>query len=603
MTDSSKRAALKKIKKRLAKLFAHLGNANEGEVINGVSLIKRALVSIGLDFNDVAALLAEDPEDQEQLADIFARLLEKDADALVRLGRTGATFFCSTKGIAFAEIRTGERVETLPLTSKAFGEWLVHRYYQERKKAPHLAAEHAAVRTLAAHARYEGGERREVYLRSALVGRTLLLDIGGDGDGRCVEVSPGGWRVLPAAPVKFQRMAGMGALPIPERGGDIKALRSFINLSDKEFILYVAMITDALFPGRPHVLLNLIGASGSGKTTTANIARALTDPAEVLASALPRDARDLFVDVNGALVLSYDNVGSIVKPISDAMCQITSGTGYRKRKLYTDLEQVFVEGSRSIIITSIHNPVTEPDLAERCLTMNLVVPKVRRSATELRAEFERERAVIFGALLDVIACGLKRLPDTQVANLPRLADFAMWGTAIETAFVQPGAFLAAFTASQLTATEAVIEVSPVATAIAALMEDRNTWDGTTAQLWRELKRTDRSEARPTETKDWPKDPTRFSAALSGVIETLRKIGVEVSRERAPDRKRTRTVHLRRLDPPSPQQAAGAASDPADAEDAADAERSEVREGADGAGNARLRLFHKTHNDFNRKRIR
>ena len=194
---------------------------------------------------------------------------------------------------------------------------------------------------------------------------------------------------------------------------------------------------------------------------------------------LPREPRVyLFVDVNGSAVLSYDNVGSIVKQISDALCQVTSGTGFKKRRLYSDLDQIFVAGFRLVIITAIDNPVTEPDLADRSLTMKLVVPSVRRSRTELMVEFERLRASIFGALLDVLAHGLKRLPRTKVANLPRLADFAKWGTACETAIAQPGAFLAAFTASQLTATEDVIELNPVATAIAAFMENRRTaWDG------------------------------------------------------------------------------------------------------------------------------
>ena len=188
MTDNStKRTALKTIIKKLAKLLPHLGNDNTGEVINAVAAIKRTLSAAGLDFHDVVTLLQEE---QEPLADLLFRLMEKDADVLVRLGRAGATYFCSTKGVAFAETRAGERTETLPLTSRAFGDWLIGQFYRERKKAPNLAGEKAAIRTLAAHARYDGGERQNVYLRSALVGETLLIDIGGVGDGRCVEVSP-----------------------------------------------------------------------------------------------------------------------------------------------------------------------------------------------------------------------------------------------------------------------------------------------------------------------------------------------------------------------------------------------------------------------------
>ena len=316
----------------------------------------------------------------------------------------------------------------------------------------------------------------------------------------------------------------------------------------------------------------MVGESGSGKTTAARIARSLTDPSDVPTGTLPREARDLFADVNSSHVLSYDNISSIPKAISDALCQVTSGTGFRKRRLYSDLDLVLVGGYRTVIITGVHNAVTEPDLAERNLTMNLshVAARQRRSEARLWKDFEQARPAIFGALLDIVVHGLKQRPHTHVPDLPRLADFALWGAAIEGAFAPAGSFLAAFGASQTTATDAVIEVSPVAAAIAAFMEDRDNWDGTTTQLWRELQMRDHAEARPTETKGWPKDPVAFGIVLAKTIPTLRKISVEVTKDRATDRNRTPMLHLRRTEQKEqPQQQRRSASA---------AERSEASEG-------------------------
>ena len=463
---------MRRSSRRLGKLLPHLGNENDGEALAAVRSITSLLKKAGLDWHDLATLLRGS---QPSLLEMLQSLLVKEPDVLVRLGLAGATFFCSTKGIAFAEIRIGERIETLPLTSREFGEWLVHLYFKERRKAPKLTSERDAVRTLTAYAKYETGARCEVHLRSAMVGGALLLDIG-DETGRWIEITPMGWRVLPTAPVKFQRVPGMAALPLPERGGDIKQLRQFTNLGDADFVLFVTVLADALCPGRPHVLLNLVGESGSGKTTAARIARSLTDPSDVPTGTLPREARDLFADVNSSHVLSYDNISSIPRAISDALCQVTSGTGFRKRRLYSDLDLVLVGGYRTVIITGVHNAVTEPDLAERNLTMNLshVAARQRRSEARLWKDFEQSRPAIFGALLDIVAHGLKQRPHTHVPDLPRLADFALWGAAIEGAFAPAGSFLAALGASQTTATDAVIEVSPVAAAIAAFMEDRDT---------------------------------------------------------------------------------------------------------------------------------
>jgi hypothetical protein len=272
----------------------------------------------------------------------------------------------------------------------------------------------------------------------------------------------------------------------------------------------------------------------------------LADPSEVPAGTLPREARDLFADVNGCRVLCYENIGDIPKQISDCLCQITSGTGFRKRRLYTDFDRISVGGYRTVVLTSVSNPVVEPDLAQRCVTLHLSHIAQPRSEARILQEFERERPAIFGALLDIIAHGLKRLPHATVPTPPRLIDFALWGTAIEQAYGAPGSFLAAFAACQTTAVDSVIEMNPVAAAIAAFMEDRDAWDGTATELWRELQARDQTEARPTETKSWPKDPISFGIALTKTLPTLRKISVEATRDRSKSRKRTPMIHLRRI---------------------------------------------------------
>jgi len=178
-----------------------------------------------------------------------------------------------------------------------------------------------------------------------------------------------------------------------------------------------------------------------------------------------------------------------------------------------------------------------------------IADEKRREETRLWREFARERSEIFGALLDVVAHGLKHIAHVRVPDLPRLADLALWGTAIEGAYATTGAFIAAFNSSQAIATDATVEVNPVATAVAAFMEDRaSAWDGTTTQLWRELQQHDQAEARPTETKDWPRNPVAFGIALAKTTQTLRKIGIVVERDRSTSRRRTPMVHLRGIEP-------------------------------------------------------
>src|SRR5262245_14873690 len=59
------------------------------------------------------------------------------------------------------------------------------------------------------------------------------------------------------------------------------------------------------------------------------------------------------------------------------------------------------------------------------------MPKAKRRAeAELWTEFGAKRPLILGALLDALVVGLQRFPSTKLQGLPRMADFAIWATAV-----------------------------------------------------------------------------------------------------------------------------------------------------------------------------
>jgi hypothetical protein len=481
------------------------------------------------------------------LADLLGQLLEKDVDVLVRLARAGATFFCSAKGEAFADVMlNGSRV-TWPLSSAELSEWLIHLFYLDRQKAPTPAAVKSATRTLGAHGRFEGA-RHEVYLRIAEFDGKIYLDLG-DLEWRCVEIDKRGWQIIKDAPVRFRRTPAMVTLPLPERGGSINQLRRFVNLTDAGFVLFVSALADALRPGVPHPVLNLVGEEGRAKSTAAKIFLSLVDPSSAPLRSLPNTMRDFFVNAHGAQALAFDNVSSISPAISDALCQIASGSGAGFRKLYTDIGLITIEGSRSVILTSVVNAVTRPDLVDRALTLALPVleKENRRAETELWSAFEAERPRIFGALLDVVVHGLSQLPRVRLARPPRMADFAQWAVACEGAFAQPGTFLVAFEAHAAEAVDVVLENDPVATAIVAFMHDRTVWSGTATALLSELTKHDRAEAQPSKWRSWPTDPAILGVRLSRVQGALRKAGIQVDSSRTPDHRRRRILELRQIE--------------------------------------------------------
>ena len=481
-------------------------------------------------------------------ATMLHRLFEKEADILVDLALSNAEFFCSLDGKPFADVLVHGYRNTWPLISDDFDSWLTHRYFTLKRQAPAAGPMKQAIRTLSAHARFESGLQHDVCLRVAELDGKIYVDIA-DPRWNVIEIDASGWRVIDNSPVRFRRTQAMRALPLPERDGSIEQLRSMVNLSDDDFVLYVVWLLDALCPGRPHPLLYLAGDEGSAKSTAAKIARSLIDPNSHSLRNLPSSVAELFVGVNNSHILAFDNASVIPSKISDALCQITTGSGFGTRKFFTNSEEALIGGFRSVVVSGLENAITRSDLADRAVILNMsrIAPDRLRSEREILSRFESQRPQIFGALLDCMARGLRQLPQIQLARAPRMIDFASWGVA--TAAFPQDVFLAALKQTEADATEAVIEIDAVAASISAFMVGRSSWVGTAVQLLRALTDTDRSEAAPSRSKAWPREASAFSKRLRAAKVVLRKIGVDVQIGRASDRHRTRSITLTAVRPP------------------------------------------------------
>src|SRR5262245_63015562 len=114
--------------------------------------------------------------------------------------------------------------------------------------------------------------------------------------------------------------------------------------------------------------------------------------------------------------------------------------------------------------TGIEDIITRPDLADRAilLTLGAITERQRRPEHALWREFELARPHILGAVLDAAAHGLRRLPHVRLKRLPRMADFALWATACESAFRPAGTLEAAYSNNRRAAIENIVDADPVA---------------------------------------------------------------------------------------------------------------------------------------------
>jgi hypothetical protein len=121
-------------------------------------------------------------------------------------------------------------------------------------------------------------------------------------------------------------------------------------------------------------------------------------------------------------------------------------------------------------VKGIEGIVSRADLADRGIFVMLqpIREHRRRPETELWREFEIARPRILGAFLDAAVHGLRAIGRVHVDRLPRMADFALWATACETALWPAGTVARAYAANRRAAIESIIEVDPVAMCVRAL---------------------------------------------------------------------------------------------------------------------------------------
>jgi len=289
--------------------------------------------------------------------------------------------------------------------------------------------------------------------------------------------------------------------------------------------------------------------------------------------------RDLFVAAHNKHMLIYDNISTITAAVSDALCQIASGAAYSKRQNYSDSNEFSVSGSRPLVLTGIANCIDRPDLADRAVVLNLlpVGDESRRSENELWKAFDIEHPKIFGAVLGAVAHGLKELPNIKLKKLSRMADFHLWATACEGAYTERGSFQRAYDRNASETIEGLIENDHVGKAVGSLMLTRHHWEGTAAELLRQLTDHDGTEAQVSKLPQWPRDPSIFARRLRRTAPVLRKAGIEVVFGKAPDRSRTRVVTLRKSETKDHQQETPRPSSAgADSPDGADAKRAPGR---------------------------
>ncbi|HEY2774099.1 MAG TPA: bifunctional DNA primase/polymerase [Candidatus Binatia bacterium] len=451
------------------------------------------------------------------------------AEDLLRLVEDkGVELFHNQQHVPYASYQSAKGWETSRISDASFSRWLGHVFYNSTNTIPNTDAVKKAIATLEGMSLYEG-ETKKVFIRVGEHDGKVYLDLA-DETGRVVEVDAAGWTVLDTAPIKFERPLGMLPLPEPERGGSVELLGECLNIWDEvSFKLTVGWLLGALSPTGPYPIAVFRGEHGSGKSCNTKFTRRLIDPCSPDLVPAPKNEHNLMIQARNSHVLCFDNLSRITPEVSDFLCRLSTGGGYRSRTLYKDDQESLIDATRPQILNGIDDIARRGDLVDRCIVFDLPRIEERKTEKELEATFQAIHGPVLGALLDAVSGILACEDDPVIPDIPRMADFVTWvSKAEETLGWEPGSFVEAYRANSSAANDAVIEDSNVAAAVLWFMQLRKrSWTGTCSELLDIFKK--HRDQIGASSGWWPDTPSILYSELRRLAPNLLEAGISIEK--------------------------------------------------------------------------
>ena len=231
-----------------------------------------------------------------------------------------------------------------------------------------------------------------------------------------VEITTDGWQIISedeaaSRGVLFENPGYMTALFSPEKGGNLKEIREFVNVNDEDFCLVLGWLLVTLMPSRtmdcPILWIN--APKGTGKTTATKFLKRLIDPDAGGTISPVGTTRDFAASLSSRYIVGVDNVSRIGVKMSDVYCRAVTGDTLSRRKLFSDNTVNNVNLHGHLMINGMNYAPARSDLQDRCFQIKLrrLSEKTRKSNEELERRFQERGPYILGALFDALSSVLK----------------------------------------------------------------------------------------------------------------------------------------------------------------------------------------------------
>ena len=416
--------------------------------------------------------------------------IKANAEYIVKtMEENGVKLFTDQFGSACARFEINGHHETHKLSSGVLKRYISWNVWNERDKALSNEMIKTAVNVLEGKAIHEG-ERYELNLRIAFHDGAVWYDLC-DAEWRAIRIDAAGWEVVDNPPVLFIRRNHMKAQVIPEAGGRVQDVLKYQNIKDEDDrILSVIYLCTAFIPQIQHVIPILYGAQGSAKSTFFALNRALIDPSSIPLLKMPKDENEMCQQLYHHYCPFYDNISKVSEWQSDNICRAVSGQGFSKRQLFTDDDDFIYSFKRTCGLNGINVAGTKADLLDRAILVELErIPKsLRKSEIAFWKSFDVDKPKILGAVFDAVSVALRTREEVVLDELPRMADFAIWGEAFARALgYQYGEFIRRYEANIRKQNMEVIMGSTFGEIILEYLKDHDEFEGTATDMFKMVK--------------------------------------------------------------------------------------------------------------------
>jgi hypothetical protein len=310
-----------------------------------------------------------------------------------------------------------------------------------------------------------------------------------------------------------------------------------IAIEDEKILLKVYIVT-LFIPLIQHVALQAHGEKGGAKSMLETLIKDLVDPAKPKLFSVHKDRMEFIQQVSHNHLAFYDNLKYIPAWLSDEVCRAVTGSGSGKRVLYSDDEDFVREYRRCLGFNGINVVLTEPDVLDRSIIIEQarINPKDRRPEKEILDEYSELKPKLLGYILDILVEAIKIQPSVKLKELPRMADFAIWGEAIARAMGFPDLkFIQVYNDNIGKQNIEAIENNALGQAIARFFsswynpEQPACWFGTTSEFLNELNMIAVEHNINAASRGWPKAANSLTRRLKTIISNIREgLGFDLS---------------------------------------------------------------------------